>query len=108
MTDKFTLIHAEKATHTVELMTRLLHVSRAGYYSWVKRGDTPSPAATDWYETVKLAYGFDFVSGRTDFDPVPATWLEMDRILSYWQGKGVDGFRVDFAHFVPNAAWRFS
>ena len=46
MTDKFTLIHAEKATHTVELMTRLLHVSRAGYYSWVKRRDTPSPAAT--------------------------------------------------------------
>ena len=46
MTDKFTLIHAEKATHTVELMTRLLHVSRAGYYSWVKRGDTPGPAAT--------------------------------------------------------------
>ena len=46
MTDKFTLIHAEKATHSVELMTRLLHVSRAGYYSWVKRRDTPSPAAT--------------------------------------------------------------
>ena len=46
MTDKFTLIHAEKATHSVELMTRLLHVSRAGYYSWVKRGDTPGPAAT--------------------------------------------------------------
>ena len=46
MTDKFTLIHAEKATHSVGLMTRLLHVSRAGYYSWVKRGDTTSPAAT--------------------------------------------------------------
>lgn len=43
MTDKFTLIHAEKATHTVELMTRLLDVSRAGYYSWVKRGDAPGP-----------------------------------------------------------------
>jgi len=46
VTDKFTLIHAEKATHSVGLMTRLLHVSRAGYYSWVKRGDTPGPAAT--------------------------------------------------------------
>ena len=46
MTDKFTLIHAEKATHSVELMTRLLDVSRAGYYSWVKRRDTPGPAAT--------------------------------------------------------------
>ena len=46
MTDKFTLIHAEKATHTVELMTRLLDVSRAGYYAWAKRGDTPGPAAT--------------------------------------------------------------
>ena len=31
----------------------------------------------------------------------------MYRIFSYWLGNGVDGFGVDFAHFVPNAAWRF-
>ena len=46
MTDKFTLIHAEKATHTVELMTRLLDVSRAGYYAWANRGQHHGPAAT--------------------------------------------------------------
>lgn len=45
MSEKFTLIHAEKATFTIELMARLLGVSRAGYYAWVRRRDT-LPAAT--------------------------------------------------------------
>lgn len=45
MSEKFTLMHAEKATFTIELMARLLGVSRAGYYAWVRRGDTPSPTA---------------------------------------------------------------
>ena len=30
MSEKFTLMHAEKATFTIELMARLLSVSRAG------------------------------------------------------------------------------
>ena len=37
MSEKFTLIHAEKANHTIGMMTRVLQVSRAGYYAWVKR-----------------------------------------------------------------------
>lgn len=46
MSEKFTLMHAEKAHHTIGLMARLLEVSRAGYYAWVKRLGTVSPAAT--------------------------------------------------------------
>jgi glycosidase len=69
---------------------------------------SPSPSPTDWYETVKLSYGVDFTDRTVKrFDPVPATWSRMDEILAYWQAKGVDGFRVDFAHWVPNEAWRY-
>ena len=46
MSEKFTLIHAQKATFTIELMTRLLGVSRAGYYAWAKRLGLLSPMAT--------------------------------------------------------------
>ncbi len=45
MSEKFTLMHAEKAFHAVEFMARLLGVSRAGYYAWVERQGTFSDQA---------------------------------------------------------------
>ena len=45
MSEKFTLMHAEKAHHTIEFMARLLGVSRAGYYAWARRLDTLSPTS---------------------------------------------------------------
>ena len=41
---KFALIHQEKARHSIGFMTRLLGVSRAGYYAWVKRQGTTTPS----------------------------------------------------------------
>jgi glycosidase len=67
----------------------------------------PEPGVDDWYETVKLNYGFNFLDGTRDFNPRPRTWDLVDRILAYWQGKGVDGFRCDMAHFVPPEAWQY-
>jgi glycosidase len=58
-----------------------------------------------WYETVKLNYGFHFVEQRGYYDPVPRTWTMVDAILAFWQRKGVDGFRCDFAHYIPAQAW---
>ena len=75
---------------------------------------TWAPSIHDWYETVKLNYGHDFTTGRdTSHLPgpdaaaadVPRTWRTMDEILAYWQGLGVDGFRVDMAHMVPMEFW---
>jgi glycosidase len=67
-----------------------------------------SPAITDWYETVKLNYGVDYV-GKTpaDFDPEPDTWLKMRDVVLYWASKGVDGFRCDMAGMVPIDFWRW-
>lgn len=67
----------------------------------------PNPASTDWYETIKLNYGHNFVTGDTAYTPTPSTWTKMNDIIAYWQGKGVDGFRVDMAHMVPVEAWKY-
>lgn len=77
---------------------------------------TWAPSIDDWYETVKLNYGHDFTKGRDTshlpgagaaVEEVPRTWRVMDEVLTYWQGMGVDGFRVDMAHLVPMEFWRW-
>ena len=60
----------------------------------------------DWFETIKLNYGVDYLNGRQKhFDPIPSTWLKMRDILLYWAQKGVDGFRCDMAEMVPFEFW---
>ena len=68
-----------------------------------------SPSEHDWYETVKLNYGVDYVGGRTKhFDPIPDTWHKMLDILLFWASKGVDGFRCDMAEMVPCEFWQWA
>lgn len=67
-----------------------------------------SPSENDWYETVKLNYGVDYLNQhKRYFDPIPKTWLMMRDILSFWAEKKVDGFRCDMAHMVPVEFWRW-
>lgn len=64
------------------------------------------PSINDWFETVKLNYGVDYLNNRSKhFDPIPSTWLKMRDILLYWSAKGVDGFRCDMAEMVPFEFW---
>lgn len=71
---------------------------------------TYTPSNHDWYETVKLNYGYDFTKGEKLFsdDQIPNTWNLMDSILAYWQEMGVDGFRCDMAHMVPMEFWKWA
>ena len=67
-----------------------------------------TPSTNDWYETVKLNYGMDFMTGTEHYDPIPSTWEFMREVIAYWMGEfGVDGFRADFAHFVPAPVWNW-
>ncbi len=69
----------------------------------------PSPAFTDWYDTVKLNYGVDYLGGNaTHFDPIPDTWIKMTDILHFWASKGVCGFRCDMAEMVPVEFWEYA
>ena len=64
------------------------------------------PSINDWYETVKLNYGVDYMNGRWGhFDPIPDTWKKMLDILLFWAAKDIDGFRCDMAEMVPVEFW---
>lgn len=64
------------------------------------------PSINDWFETIKLNYGVDYLNNRSKtFEPIPSTWLKMRDILTYWTKKGVDGFRCDMAEMVPFEFW---
>jgi glycosidase len=77
-----------------------------------------TPDINDWYETVKLNYGFDFTksdksvreypNANTPDKAVPDTWQKMDSVLAYWQAQGVDGFRCDMSHMVPPEFWNWA
>jgi glycosidase len=77
-----------------------------------------TPSLNDWYETVKLNYGFDFTkadksvrefpNANTPDKAIPDTWKKMDRVLEHWQSMGVDGFRCDMSHMVPPEFWNWA
>lgn len=66
------------------------------------------PSIDDWFETIKLNYGVDFLhGGEKHFDPIPPLWLKMKDILLFWADKGVDGFRCDMVEMVPVEFWNW-
>ena len=69
---------------------------------------THMPSQNDWYETVKLNYGVNYLDGRRGhFSPKPDTWHKMKDVLLFWAGKKVDGFRCDMAEMVPLEFWKW-
>lgn len=67
------------------------------------------PNINDWYETVKLNYGVDYLNGGTcHFDPIPDTWQKMVDILLFWAAKDIDAFRCDMAEMVPVEFWEWA
>ena len=67
------------------------------------------PGTNDWYETVKLNYGIDYLGGRSlHCAPIPDTWKKMVAILQFWARKGVDAFRCDMAEMVPVEFWEYA
>ncbi|MBO7470973.1 MAG: alpha-amylase, partial [Bacteroidaceae bacterium] len=70
---------------------------------------TSWPSKNDWYETVKLNYGIDYLGGRQGrFSPTPDTWQKMLDIMLYWASKDIDGFRCDMAEMVPVEFWEWA
>ena len=65
-----------------------------------------TPSINDWFETMKLNYGVDYMNNRSGhFDPIPPLWDKVYDILCYWSQKGVDGFRCDMVEMVPIEFW---
>jgi len=67
-----------------------------------------TPLVNDWFETVKLNYGVDYLDRRRGyFDPIPPLWHKLYDILYYWAAKGIDGFRCDMVEMVPIEFWQW-
>jgi glycosidase len=65
-----------------------------------------SPSIYDWFETVKLNYGADYLNNHEQhFEPVPPLWNKLYDILTFWSKKGIDGFRCDMIEMVPVEFW---
>ena len=77
-----------------------------------------TPHLNDWYETIKLNYGFDFTdpskaireypNAWSPDKPIPDTWKKIDQVIEHWQSLGVDGFRCDMSHMVPPEMWSWA
>lgn len=68
-----------------------------------------NPNFNDWYDTVKLNYGIDFLNGHNKhFDPIPDTWHKMLEIMLFWASKKIDGLRCDMAEMVPVEFWEWA
>jgi glycosidase len=77
-----------------------------------------TPHLNDWYETIKLNYGFDFThpsksvreypNAWSPDKEIPDTWTKMDQVIEHWQSLGVDGFRCDMSHMVPPEVWSWA
>ena len=89
-------------------------VDLGGYHEYPAKATgndqfTAYPNRNDWYETVKLNYGVDYMGGHAcHFNPIPRTWKKMLQILQFWASKGIDGFRCDMAEMVPVEFWRWA
>ena len=89
---------------------KMIHFTYSEFPARVTGNDcfTATPTQYDWYETIKLNYGVDYINGgTTHFNPIPDTWEKMKTILLYWAAKKVDGFRCDMAEMVPLAFWQW-
>jgi glycosidase len=70
---------------------------------------TATPGVNDWYETIKLNYGIDYMNNFSlHFNPVPDTWQKMLDILLFWANKNIDGFRCDMVELVPVEFWAWA
>lgn len=66
-----------------------------------------TPSIHDWFETIKLNYGFDVENNEKHFLPQPPVWKKMRDILAFWAKKGVNGFRCDMVELVPVEFWNW-
>ena len=69
---------------------------------------TAFPGPNDWYETVKLNYGYDPGNGSRHFEPIPDTWHKMLHIMLFWASKDIDAMRCDMVHMVPVEFWHWA
>ena len=57
----------------------------------------------DWTDTAML----DYHGANANPNDANSTYAKQNQLVAFWQGKGVDGFRADFAHGIPSDFWSY-
>ena len=80
-----------------------LNTAGTGYKAYGNDSHVFPCGTNDWTDTAILDYH------GTNADPTntSSTYYKWNQIVSFWQGKGVDGFRADFAHGIPSDFWAY-
>ena len=81
------------------------------WYVWVDPKPDGSPpnnwlsvfggSAWEWDETTKQYYLHSFLKEQPDLNyRNPEVWKAMEGVVRFWLDRGVDGFRIDVAHYI--------
>ena len=62
----------------------------------------------DWYETVKLNYGYDPGDRSCHFSPIPDTWLKMLHIMRFWASKVSTVSGVTWCSWCLRNSWHWA
>lgn len=81
------------------------------WYVWVDPKPDGSPpnnwlsvfggSAWEWDETTEQYYLHSFLKEQPDLNyRNPEVWKAMEAVVRFWLDRGVDGFRIDVAHYI--------
>jgi glycosidase len=74
-----------------------------GTMAWGNDSHVFPCGTNDWTDTAMLDYHGE---NANPSDP-NSTYSKQNQLVAFWQGKGVDGFRADFAHGIPSDFWSY-
>jgi glycosidase len=74
-----------------------------GRMAWGNDSHVFPCGTNDWTDTAML----DYHGSNADPNNPASTYAKENQLVAFWQGKGVDGFRADFAHGIPSDFWSY-
>jgi putative transposase len=100
---RFTFVDVEKAFYPVNLLCRLLKVSRSGYYAWASRSPSKRALAD---EVLTEQIGTFFDASRKTYG-APRIWLDLKDVgVHVGQKRVARLMRVSGWHGVHRRSWK--
>ncbi len=75
----------------------------SGQMAWGNDSHVFPCGTNDWTDTAML----DYHGNNADPTNSSSTYAKENQLVAFWQNKGVDGFRADFAHGIPSDFWSY-
>lgn len=75
----------------------------SGQMAWGNDSHVFPCGTNDWTDTAML----DYHGNNANPADASSTYAKENQLVAFWQNKGVDGFRADFAHGIPGDFWSY-